>query len=101
MKIKTPWRPIKTAKKAQLKEIDLWLTVHASPLSMGIGDSFRVPAAYWMEEQAEEYRNPEMRDDYRSGWFHLDRSKHRRLNPEYITHWMPTPKAPPATCRRG
>ncbi len=94
MNKKTPWRPIKTAKKAVLQEIDLWLIVHASPMSMGMGDSFRVPAAYWMEDQTEEYRNPSMRDDHHAGWFHMDRDQHRRINDDYITHWMPIPKAP-------
>lgn len=94
MKKKSPWRLIKTAKKMVLREIDLWLTVPASPMSMGWGDSFRVPEAYWLDEQPEEYRNPELRDCHLSGWFHSHMGKTRRLNDAYITHWMPIPKGP-------
>lgn len=88
------WQPIKTAPKQFLHDVDLWMIVHASPLSMGIGDSFRVTDAYWMDEQPEEYRDPARRDDWRAGWFHSQGFKHRRLNDDYITHWMPIPEAP-------
>lgn len=87
------WQPIKTAPKTFLHEIDLWLVIHPSARSMGMGDSFRVTDAFWMDEQPKEYRAHSLRDDYRAGWFHHDHGKQRRLDDDYITHWMPIPEA--------
>lgn len=88
------WHPIATARRRFLHEVDLWLKINSSPRSMGMGDSFRVPNAYWMDEQSKEYRENSSRDDWHAGWFHLLGGKHRRLDDQYITHWMPIPKGP-------
>lgn len=42
------WQPIETASKEvyDLTEVDLWLVIHPSPMSMGFGDSFRVVDCY-------------------------------------------------------
>lgn len=89
-----PWRPIKTAKHEMFTEIDLWIVIYPSARSMGLGDSFRVTDAFWMDEQPMEYRKDSLRDDWHEGWFHNDGGRTKRLNEEYITHWMPIPKGP-------
>lgn len=89
------WKPINTARHRFLREVDLWLKINPSLRSMGMSDSFRVPNAYWMDEQPEEYREESgLRDDWHEGWFHLSGGKHRRLDDRCITHWMPIPKEP-------
>lgn len=77
---KSPWRPIRTASTNPLTidEVDLWLVVNASPMSMGISDAFRVPDC-----------------TRRNGkWGHYQRSEWMELNQDLITHWMPVPKGP-------
>ncbi len=58
--------------------VDLWLDIWASPMSLGIADAFRVPEAY--------HRNGK--------WFNLVNGKEEEIRSEYITHWMPMPKPP-------
>lgn len=64
------WFPIKTAPRDGTV-IDLWLTIHASPRSMGMGDCFGVPDA-WFEN---------------GKWVHIYRGKSAELESDYITHW--------------
>jgi hypothetical protein len=73
-----PWRPIKTFRGHDYKQVDLWLHIYASPLSMGMSDSFRIVDAYRKNGK----------------WFHLDKSEERELASEYITHWAPIPNPP-------
>lgn len=67
------WFPIKTAPRDGTV-IDLWLNVYATPRSMGIGDSFGVPDA-WFEN---------------GKWVHAHLlGKPAALEKDYITHWRP------------
>ncbi len=81
------WKPIATAPKDGTK-VDIWMQVNASPMSMGLSDSFRVVECAWSESEVAK-EGP--------GWYHYDQSKSydfRRLQDRYITHWMLTPDAP-------
>lgn len=73
-----PWKPIKTYRGDQFRKVDVWMTVHASPMSFGIGDAFRVPECWRRDGK----------------WFHCDHSQERELSSHYITHWMPMPRPP-------
>lgn len=73
------WRSIKTAPKDGTK-IDIWMTVHASPLSFGMSDAWRIIDVYYRDE----------------AWFHFWEGREQELNEYYITHWMPAPKPPKA-----
>lgn len=78
---RSQWRPIKTFRGRDYHEVDLWLRICASPMSMGMADSFRVVEAYKVDGK----------------WFHRDPTRNfqeAELNSYYITHWMPIPKGP-------
>lgn len=75
------WRPIGTFRRRDRENVDLWLVIHPSPMSMGWGDSFRVPDAY--------------RKDGR--WFHMYGTPvpaETEIDMQYVTHWMPIPRPP-------
>lgn len=77
------WRPIKnfrgeTSKFNDRKQVDLWMHIVASPMSMGFGDAFRVPNCWKVDGK----------------WFHLHEGQEKELASHYITHWMPVPKPP-------
>ena len=72
------WRPIKTFRGPNRREVDVWMHIYASPRSMGMSDSFRVTNAYKVNGK----------------WFHLFNGKEEELYSDYITHWMPIPKPP-------
>ena len=77
------WKPIETAPNDtspynERAQVDLWMRVHASPRSFGMGDAFRVTNC-WKEA---------------GKWFHIHNSRPAELFSEYITHWMPTPEPP-------
>lgn len=76
---KIPWRPIKTCRTGFREEVDLWMQWGASPLTMGIADSFRVPNAYRLLDEK---------------WWHFQDGEQKELNRDYITHWMRIPKPP-------
>lgn len=69
------WRTIKTAPRDGTV-IDVWLDINPSPLSMGMGDSFGVPDA-WFEN---------------GKWVHMYKGTATELDRHYITLWRP--KAP-------
>jgi hypothetical protein len=75
------WQPIETAptEVPKWRPVDLWMKVHASPMSFGMSDAFRVTDCW---------RNAEGK------WVHLFQETEAELNERYITHWMPLP-APP------
>lgn len=84
------WQPIKTAPKAEeldanvaaicYPRVDLWLTVPASPRSMGISDAWRVIDC-WQTKDGK--------------WWHRDGLKGTaELYNPYVTHWMPVPDPP-------
>ena len=66
------WKPIATAPRDGTI-IDLWLTIHASPMSMGMSDSFGVPDAWFKDGK----------------WVHTYKGKPTELHQHYITHWKP------------
>jgi hypothetical protein len=80
---KNPWRPIKSFRREtsqfnEAKQVDLWMQVHASPMSMGMSDAFRVTNC-WRDK---------------GEWFHYHEGKVKELARHYVTHWMPVPSAP-------
>lgn len=68
------WRKIDSAPKDGTV-IDLWLSIHASPLSMGMSDEFGVPDAWWDG----------------SRWVHTYRGRPTELYGHYVTHWRAHP----------
>lgn len=76
--MKSPWKPIKTFRAKEYVRVDLWLVVHASPMSFGMGDSWR-EVDCWKQD---------------GKWFHDHDGKVKELRPEIITHWMHIPKEP-------
>lgn len=66
------WKPIKSAPRDGTV-IDVWLSIHASPLSMGMRDSFGVPDT-WFDA---------------GKWVHTYKGEPTELNRNYITHWRP------------
>lgn len=76
------WKPINTAPETvwNWNAVDLWLTVPASPRSMGMADAWRVP------------------DCWKRGgdgpWCHQYQGAETELAQDYITHWMAIPKGP-------
>lgn len=64
------WKPIKGAPRDGTV-IDLWLSVHASPRSMGMSDEFGVPDA-WFED---------------GKWVHIYKGKPTELYTDYVTHY--------------
>ncbi len=58
--------------------VDLWIHVNPSPLSMGMGDSWRIP------------------DCWRVGgkWVHRHKNEIKELAVHYLTHWIRPPKPP-------
>ena len=73
------WKKISKFKKNdRFEHFDIWMQVTASPLTMGLSDSFRVPDAF-----------------HRDGaWYHRVRGEDKKLNSDYITHWRKRPKGP-------
>lgn len=67
------WRPIGRFKGAAETRVTLWLDIHASPRSMGMGDAFAV-ADCWREG---------------GKWVHIYRGKPTELEAGYVTHWAP------------
>ncbi len=53
--------------------VDIWMNIHPSPRSMGIGDQFCVTNA-WRRD---------------SKWFHTYRGAEAELYTDYVTHWRP------------
>ena len=66
------WKPIKSAPRDGTV-IDLWLEIHASPMSMGWADSFGVPDAWFQDGK----------------WVHTYRGKPTELQTDYIKKWRP------------
>lgn len=58
--------------------VDLWIHVYASPLSMGMGDSWRIPDC-WLQDRK---------------WVHRYRNEIAELDADYLTHWIRPPKPP-------
>lgn len=67
----TEWRKIGSA-PCDGSHVDLWLRISASPMSFGMGDSFRVPDA-WFEN---------------GKWVHRYNGKTTELVTHYVTHWL-------------
>lgn len=69
------WRKVSKFAEADGVVVDVWLTIYASPLSMGFSDSFGVP------------------DAWRDGgkWMHTYRGAPAQLDERYVSHWRPRP----------
>lgn len=65
------WRPIAEFDLPDGEEVDVWMDIPASPLSMGIAAEFRVPDAYRIDGR----------------WFHISRDTQAELRADCITHW--------------
>jgi hypothetical protein len=63
------WKPIETFDRPDYERVDVWCNVWASPLSMGLSDSFRVIDAYRLDGK----------------WY----DNKGLLASRYITHWSP------------
>jgi len=79
------WRPIKSFRGPTSRfgrKVDLWLSIYASPRSMGMADDFRVVDC-WRKD---------------GKWFHEFKGEETELFTDYVTHWLPIPRPP---SRRG
>jgi hypothetical protein len=76
--LNTQWLPIATHPHpdCDLTEVDLWMVIHPSAMSMGFGDAFRIVDCYRWEGK----------------WVHRDRGEIKPLREECLTHWRPTSK---------
>lgn len=73
------WQPIETSPKDNpLNQIDIWMEITPCALSMGMGDSFRVPDCYFKDDK----------------WYHMVGMVEKALDPQWMTHWRNIPKAP-------
>lgn len=77
------WRAIKDAPRDGTV-IDVWVKIHASPMSMGFSDEFGVPDA-WFEN---------------GKWVHMYRGRATELYTHYVTHWRPKKSTPAAHTER-
>jgi hypothetical protein len=75
---KTIWKPIARFRKGDFVKCDLWMQWGASPLTMGMGDSFRVSDAYRRDGK----------------WYHRESYQEKELNADYITHYAERPVGP-------
>ena len=64
------WKPIESAPRDGTV-IDVWLEIHASPMSMGMSDSFGVPDAWFKDGK----------------WVHMYRGLPTELETGYIKQW--------------
>lgn len=74
------WISVKDWMPEPYERVDVWMSVHASPRSMGWADEFRVPESWQRDGR----------------WFHSHNFAEKELDASYITHWMPVPSAPAA-----
>lgn len=73
------WKPIAEFEDVgPIRQFDLWLTVRRSPRSMGLGDAWRVPDAYYKDGK----------------WWHVQNAESKELVSDYITHFMDRPTGP-------
>lgn len=88
------WQPIEMAPAEVYphEPVDLWLSVHASPRSMGWADAFRVPDCWRQLVKGAGFTGP---------WVHNDGSAERELYADYITHFMRAPAPPSADITEG
>lgn len=78
------WHEVKVGKPPQNEKVNVWLTIQASPRSMGMGDSFEVPEA-WLDV---------------GKWFHIHKGAKTEIYADYVTHWRyarVTGASPPET----
>lgn len=71
------WRKITKLPKDHV-HVDVWMRWGASPMTMGMADSFR---------QVDVFRQD-------GKWVHYYKGEVAELKSDYITHWMPIPKEP-------
>lgn len=77
------WHSVKRLPRqtSESNPVDIWMRVTPSPLSMGIGDAWRIVDC-WLNG---------------GKWFHVHEGKVKELNADYITHWIRPPKPPKIT----
>lgn len=66
------WKTIKSA-PLDGTVVDVWLEIYPSARSMGMGDAFGVPDAWFKDGK----------------WVHMYRGAPTELERSYITHWRP------------
>jgi hypothetical protein len=67
------WKPAGRYKGADRELVNIWLTVYASPRSMGMSDAYEVPEA-WRQN---------------GKWFHVHNGKEMEIFNDYVTHYRP------------
>jgi hypothetical protein len=67
------WCKIGSFKLPDREKVNIWLTIHASTLSMGMGDAFEVPECWKSNGK----------------WFHVHQGKEMEIDSRYVTHWRP------------
>jgi len=74
------WRPIEQPPRntSESNPVDLWIAVYASPLSMGMADSWRIPDCWKVDGK----------------WVHRHENQIKELDAHYLTHWIRPPKPP-------
>jgi hypothetical protein len=73
------WKKIQNFKLPDLEKVNIWLTIWASPRSMGMGDAFEVPDAWRLNGK----------------WFHVHNGKDTEIYADYVTHWRPVRTSKP------
>jgi hypothetical protein len=110
---KTPWRPIKTCRVKDYQRVDLWMQWEANFTTL-YTDSFRIPDC-WREGEKWFHMRPKLKmhiagkpgrgaietvgfisveDAHLRGGSVFIKEEAAELSQQYITHWMPVPKAP-------
>ncbi len=72
------WRPIRSFRGPDMREVDLWLAIPASPRSMGMSDAWRAVNCWRRDGK----------------WYDRVNGNEEELFAPYITHWMPITKGP-------
>jgi len=78
MSDKSGWKPIARPPRNtdEGNPVDLWISVWASPLSMGMADAWRIPDC-WLKD---------------GKWVHRHENEIKELEARYLTHWIRPPK---------
>lgn len=105
------WRPIQSCRIRDYRKVDLWLQWGASPLTMGMADSFRLPDCWRVGKQwfhhhpslammvsgkpGEGIQTVDYTDEYDAHTRHASvfiKIRDAEIDARCVTHWMPIPK---------